>query len=76
MSDYIGCALSTDKGLKNASITEEQLLILVESLKTNGHEWIRMSKGQSYMVDGVYIPGKGNRSVIMVLPMEDEDEKT
>lgn len=75
MSDYIGCALSTDKGLKEALLTEEQLLYLVERLKTNGREWVRMSKGQSYLVDGVYVPGKGNKSVIMVIPMEDEEEE-
>lgn len=69
----IGVALSTDKGLKPCLLTEEMILDLIRAIKEQGTEQVVLSSGDYYQVDGIYIPGKGNKSVIAVLPMEDEE---
>ena len=67
----IGLLLSSDKGLKPCSLPEEMLLELVKAIKEKGTEQVVLSSGEYFQVDGIYIPGKGNKSVIAVLPMED-----
>ena len=67
----IGLLLSSDKGLKPCSLPEEMLLELVKAIKEKGTEQVVLSSGEYYQVDGIYIHGKGNKSVIMVLPMEE-----
>ena len=67
----IGLLLSTDKGLKPCSLPDKLLLELVKAIKEKGTEQVVLSSGEYYQVDGIYIPGKGNKSVIMVLPMEE-----
>lgn len=69
----IGLVLTTDKGLKAVLLPEEMLLKLVKTLKDKGNEWVHLGNGQSYLVDGIYIPGKGNKSAIMILPDIAED---
>lgn len=69
----IGVALSTDKGLVKAVFTEEQMILdLIKALKAKGTEEVVLTTG-IYKVDGIYIPGKGNKSVIMILPNIAED---
>lgn len=74
----IGCVLTTDKGLKPCALPQEMLLELVKTLRDKGSEHVHMNNGESYLVDGIYIPAKGNKSAIMVLPnvVEDENEQT
>ena len=67
----IGVILSTDNGLKKCVFPKEEMLLeLVRVLKEKGTEQIVLTNG-IYQVDGIFIPGKGNKSAIMILPMED-----
>lgn len=71
----IGAVLTTDKGLKKCVFPQEEMILeLVRALKEKGTEQIVLNDG-IYQTDGIYIPGKGSKSAIMVLPMEDEDGK-
>ncbi|GEM_PF-4576729 len=67
----IGLVLATDKGLKTCLLPDEMFLELVKAIKEKGTEQVLLNSGEYYQVDGIYIPGKGNKSAIMVLPMED-----
>lgn len=68
----IGAVLTTDKGLKKCVFPKEKMILdLIKAIKTKGTGDVLLTDG-SYKVDGIYIPGKGNKSAIMVLPMEDE----
>ena len=67
----IGVVLSTDKHLKPCLLPEELLLELVKAIKEKGTEQVVLNGGEFYQVDGIYIPGKGNKSAIMILPMEE-----
>ena len=68
----IGLVLSTDKGLKKCLLPEKMLLELVKAIKEKGTEQVILNSGEYYQVDGIYIPGKGNKSAIMVLPGDGE----
>lgn len=64
----IGVALSTDKGLKKCVFPQEEMILdLIKAIKEKGTEQVVLTDG-TYKVDGIYIPGKGNKSAIMVLP--------
>lgn len=64
----ISLVLTTDKGLKVCFLPETMLIELVKSIKEKGTEQVVLNSGEYYQVDGIYIPGKGNKSAIMVLP--------
>lgn len=64
----ISVVLTTDKGLKPCLLPEEMLTELVKSIKEKGTEQVVLNSGEYYQVDGIYIPGKGNKSMIVVLP--------
>lgn len=64
----ISLVLSTDSGLKECHLPEELLLELIQSIKENGSERVILKSGASFLVNGIYIPGKDNNSVIMILP--------
>lgn len=71
----IGLLLSTDKGLKKCVFPQEEMILeLVKAIKEKGTEQVVLNGGEFYQVDGIYIPGKGNKSIIMILPMEEKDE--
>lgn len=64
----IGAILTTDKGLKTCVFQQEEMILdLVKAIKEKGTEQVVLING-NYQVDGIYIPGKGNKSAIMVLP--------
>ncbi len=68
----IETVLSTNKGLKECIFPKEEMLFeLVRTLKEKGTQQIVLTDG-IYKVDGIFIPGKGNKSAIMIIPMEDE----
>ena len=68
----IGLLLSTDKGLKKCVFPQEEMILeLVKAIKGKGTEQVVLNGGEFYQVDGIYIPGKGNKSAIMILPMEE-----
>ncbi len=69
----IGLVLTTDKGLKTCLLPDKMLLELVKAIKEKGTEQVVLKSGEYYQVDGVYIPGKGNKSAIIVLPDIAED---
>ncbi|MDW5300741.1 MAG: hypothetical protein SA378_11505 [Sedimentibacter sp.] len=64
----ISMILTTDKGLKACLLPETMLIELVKAIKDKGTEQVVLSSGEYYQVNGIYIPGKGNKSAIMVLP--------
>lgn len=69
----ISAILTTDKGLKKCVFPQEDMILdLVKAIKEKGTEDVVLTNG-SYKVDGVYIPGKGNKSAIMVIPMEEDE---
>lgn len=69
----IGAVLTTDKGLKMCVFPKEEMILdLVKNIKEKGTETVILTDGD-YQVDGIYIPGKGNKSAIMVLPDVMED---
>lgn len=68
----IGAVLTTDKGLKMCVFPQEEMILdLVKAIKEKGTEQVILNSGEFYQVDGIYIPGKGNKSAIMILPMEE-----
>lgn len=69
----ISAILTKDKGLKICVFPEADMVLdLVKALKEKGTEEVVLTNG-IYKVDGIYIPGKGNKSTIMVLSMEEEE---
>lgn len=64
----ISIVLTTEKGLKACLLPETMLIELVKAIKEKGTEQVILNSGECYQVDGIYIPGKGNKSAIMVLP--------
>lgn len=71
----IDVVLSTNKGLKKCIFPNEKMVLeLITTLRTKEIEDVVLTDGE-YQVDGVFIPSKGNKSTIIVLPMEDENEK-
>lgn len=69
----IGLILATDKGLKTCLLPDKMLLELVKAIKEKGTEQVLLNSGECYQVDGIFIPGKGNKSAIIVLPDIAED---
>jgi hypothetical protein len=70
----ISLILTTDKGLKACLLPETMLIELVKAIKEKGTEQVVLNSGEFYQVEGIYIPGKGNKSAIMVLPNVAEAE--
>lgn len=69
----IGAVLTTDKGLEICVFPKADMILdLIKSIKEKGTEDVVLTNG-NYLVDGIYIPGKGNKSTIMVIPMEEEE---
>lgn len=64
----IGLVLTTDKGLKTCLLPDKMLLELVKAIKEKGTEQVLLNSGECYQVDGIFIPGKGNKSTLMILP--------
>lgn len=64
----ISAILTTDKGLKTCVFPKEEMILdLIKAIKEKGTEQVILTNG-IYQVDGIYIPGKGNKSAIMVIP--------
>ena len=66
----IGCYLISDGERKEAFIAEKMLLELVKSLRNNGKEWVHF-KDNSIEVEGIYIPAKGSKTGLIILPNEE-----
>lgn len=63
----IGCYLISKGDFKEVVIPEELLSELCKNLREKGNEIAHFSFG-SIEVDGVYIPAKGSKNTLMVLP--------
>lgn len=63
----IACYLVSDGSLKKALLPEKLLLELSKSLRTTGSEIVYFTD-KSINVDGVYIPAKGSKTSLIVLP--------
>ena len=64
----IGCYLVTTSGeFKNAVIPDKLLVELVRNLRTKGKEVVHF-KNESFDIEGVYIPAKGSKTAIILLP--------
>lgn len=69
----ISAILTTDEGLKICVFPQEDMILdLIKAIKEKGTEDVVLTDG-SYLVDGIYVPGKGNKSTIMVLPMKEDE---
>lgn len=65
----ISCYLIKEDGaLQEVLLPEELLLGLVKTLRTEGPEIVHLNKGESIMVEGIFIPAKGTKHGIMALP--------
>lgn len=70
----IACYLIKEGGaLKKALLPEELLLDIAKTLRKEGKEILHFNKGESIMVEGMFIPAKGAKYGIMALPNIEED---
>lgn len=70
----IACYLIKENGaLKEALLPEELLLDLAKTLRIEGKEILHFNKGESIIVEGIFIPAKGTKHGIMALPNIGED---
>jgi len=63
----ISCYLISKGEFKPVDIPEELLSELCKNLREKGNEIAHISSG-SIEVEGVYIPAKGSKNTLMVLP--------
>ena len=66
----IDCFLISNGQHKQAYISEEMLIELTKTLRTNGKEWVHF-KDNSIEVEGVYIPAKGSKTSLMLFLSEE-----
>lgn len=67
----IGCYLVTEEKLEKALLPEELLLGLAKSLREKGKEEVHYAN-RSIVVEGIYIPAKGTKTSLMLLPNIEE----
>lgn len=63
----IACYLVSNGEFVKSAIPEELVLKLAKSLRTNGTETIHFAD-HSIDVEGIYIPGKGSNTSLMLIP--------
>lgn len=63
----IGCYLISEGKFEKALLPEEILVNLSKSLRNDGVEIVHF-ENRSILVEGIYIPAKGSKHSIMVLP--------
>lgn len=68
----ISCFLISNGGFKQVALPENLVLELAKSLRENGKELVHFSKGEPILVDGLFIPAKGCRYNLMLIPEDDE----
>lgn len=67
----IGCYLVTENKLEKALLPEELLLGLAKSLRDSGTEVVHYAN-RTIEVEGIYIPAKGTKTSLMLLPNIEE----
>lgn len=65
----IACYFLTEGKLELAQIPDTMLSELCQSLRANGVETVHFAD-RSIQVEGVYIPAKGSKKMLIVLPSE------
>lgn len=70
----ISCYLISNGEFVTASLPKDLLVELAVSLRQNGEEQVHFPD-RSILVEGIYIPAKGTKNSLIVLPdIEDTEE--
>jgi hypothetical protein len=67
----ISCYLITNGEFKNVLIPQKLLNELITSLRNKGIETVQFVD-RSIEVEGIYVPAKGTKNVLMVMPSIEE----
>jgi len=67
----IACYLVTKGKLEKGLLPEKLLIELAKVLRTEGEEIVHY-KDKSILVEGIYIPAKGTKTSIMLIPNIEE----
>lgn len=72
--NYIPCLFITEKGeLKKSLLPKEFLVEIATSLREDGVGTVHFESG-SVNIEGLYIPAKGSKYAIMLIPIDEEEE--
>jgi len=66
----IACYLVSNGKFETAKIPEQMFLDLCKNLRNNGNELVHFMD-RTIVVEGIYVPSKGNKNSLLVIPNEE-----
>lgn len=64
---HIACCLITEGNFKVVNMPDKLLVELAKSLRNKGKEIVHLAN-ESIEVEGIYIPAKGTKTAVMLIP--------